>query len=174
MRKARNLSIETLLHKSKEELVDSDVALANGRFNNSVNRSYYSMFHAATAALKTQISEFEPNKHKDVLGQFNRHIVFKCGFSKEAGQNLRELEGARMVADYEGIDFEQADAQEFNKYAHDFNVEINKFIESTKSLVKNSSFDINKISSPGIETGDISDFVTDKNLKASRDDDPQP
>lgn len=53
MRKPRNLSIETLLHKSREELIDSDVALANGRYNNSVNRSYYSMFHAATAALKT-------------------------------------------------------------------------------------------------------------------------
>jgi uncharacterized protein (UPF0332 family) len=178
MRKPRNLSIEQLLHKSREELIDSDVALANGRYNNSVSRSYYSMFHAATAALKTKISDFEPSNHKAVLSIFNHHIVFLGGFNNEIAPALRELETARMVADYEGEDFKLLHAQEFNKSAHDFVAEIDRFIGLNKSLPKDSSFDPAKLSSPGLQTGavgDILDKVTSRPaIDIDKEDDPKP
>lgn len=178
MRKQRNLSIETLLHKSSEELIDSDVALANGRYNNSVSRSYYSMFHAATAALKTQISDFDPSSHKGVLSIFNHHIVFIGGFNNEIAPALRELETARMVADYEGVDFNKSDAQEFNKSAHEFVAEINRFIDLNKSLQKDSSFDTSKLSSSSLETGAIGDILDKSPRKTSidigKEDDPTP
>lgn len=178
MKNPRSLSIETLLHKSREELIDSDVALANGRFNNSVNRSYYSMFHAATAALKTKISDFEPTKHKGVLSSFNHHIVFNGGFNKDIAPALRELEGARMIADYEGEDFELADAQEFNKSAHEFVAEIEKFIEASKNLSKDSTVDIHKLSSSDLKTGSIDNLlqngIVEPTIINHNDGDPEP
>lgn len=62
-----------------------------------------------------------------------------------------------MVADYEGTDFEFDDAQDFNRSAHEFNAEIHKFIGATKTLSRDSSFDISKMSSPGLEVGEVGD-----------------
>ncbi|WP_338923750.1 HEPN domain-containing protein (plasmid) [Pseudomonas silesiensis] len=178
MRKPRSLSIEILLHKSSEELIDSDVALANGRFNNSVNRSYYSMFHAATAAVKTEIPDFEPSTHNAVLGNFSRYIVHLGGFNNEIASTLRELETARMVADYQEKDYGLLEAQDFNKSAHEFFAEIRRYIQLSNSLNKDSSFDTSKLSSSGLKTGAIGDILdrpsSSPSLNIDEDNDPKP
>jgi len=63
------------LEKAKECLRDAQDAALESRLANSVNRSYYSMFHATRALLA--LSGFDSQKHSSIIGYFNQHYVAK-------------------------------------------------------------------------------------------------
>jgi len=39
------------LYSTYEAIKDSEIAIDNGRYNNSINRSYYAVFHGTKAIL---------------------------------------------------------------------------------------------------------------------------
>lgn len=49
------------LEKSKEDLLSSKLLFENGFYKQSVNRSYYSIFHATRALLA--LDKFDSKKH---------------------------------------------------------------------------------------------------------------
>ncbi|SCM82905.1 HEPN domain-containing protein [Sporomusa sp. GT1] len=59
--------------KAKECLADAIDAFEENRLSNSINRSYYAMFHATRALLAPE--SFDSKKHSSILGYFNQHYI---------------------------------------------------------------------------------------------------
>ncbi|MBU2702621.1 uncharacterized protein (UPF0332 family) [Sporomusaceae bacterium BoRhaA] len=59
--------------KAKECLADAQDAFEESRLANSINRSYYAMFHATRALLA--IDSFDSKKHSSILGYFNQYYI---------------------------------------------------------------------------------------------------
>jgi len=51
----------------------TDLALADGLYDDAVSRAYYAVFHSARAALK--IKGIETVSHKGLISQFALHLV---------------------------------------------------------------------------------------------------
>lgn len=69
------------MEKAKECLSDAIDAFEENRLANSVNRSYYAMFHATRALLA--IDSFDSKKHSSIIGYFNQLYIAngKCDHS---------------------------------------------------------------------------------------------
>ena len=66
---------ELRLHfeRAEECLNDSDLLLENQRFASSVGRSYYAMFHAATAILMRK--DIVRKSHRAIISAFGEYLV---------------------------------------------------------------------------------------------------
>ena len=92
------LSKEYLL-KSHEFLQDSLLNLEHGRFDTSINRAYYSVFHAMCACLCViQISEFK--KHSFVIAKFRESYIKTGEFGRELSSVIDYLFRYRNESDY--------------------------------------------------------------------------
>ena len=74
------------------ELVDAGVA------SGSINRSYYAVFHAASALLATR--RMASSKHKDVIDLFEREFVTTGLVPSAVSRILRRNSEMRLKADY--------------------------------------------------------------------------
>ena len=61
------------IEKAKECLADAVDAFEESRLANSINRSYYAMFHATRALLA--LESFDSKKHSSILGYFNQYYI---------------------------------------------------------------------------------------------------
>lgn len=61
------------LSKAKEDLEASETLLHTGHFSQSLNRSYYAMFHATRALLAFE--RFDSKRHSGILAFFNQHYI---------------------------------------------------------------------------------------------------
>lgn len=61
------------MEKAKECLADAQDAFEEIRLANSINRSYYAMFHATRALLA--IDSFDSKKHSSIIGYFNQYYI---------------------------------------------------------------------------------------------------
>ncbi|MBL7095166.1 HEPN domain-containing protein [candidate division KSB1 bacterium] len=52
---------EYRMKKAKDDLETSEIMFSNNKFSQSVNRSYYAMFHAVRSLLA--LSKFDSQKH---------------------------------------------------------------------------------------------------------------
>ncbi|EOS69910.1 hypothetical protein C818_02148 [Lachnospiraceae bacterium MD308] len=91
-----------------EELENSKILLDSGKFKLSLNRSYYSIFHAMRAV--NVLDDFDSSKHSGVIAHFNQFHVKEGHFPKEASKIIRTASEMREHADYE--DFFVASRQE--------------------------------------------------------------
>ena len=91
-----------------EELENSKILLDSGKFKLSLNRSYYSIFHAMRAV--NVLDDFDSSKHSGVIAHFNQFHVKEGHFPKEASKIIRTASEMREHADYE--DFFVASKQE--------------------------------------------------------------
>lgn len=76
------------LDKARDDLETARINLENNKFSQSINRSYYSIFHAIRAL--TALDKFDSKKHTGVISFFNKNYI-KTG--------KIETEFSRMVAD---------------------------------------------------------------------------
>lgn len=67
--KIKDLSLYRI-EKAKNDLEASAVLLEKGFFAQSMNRSYYAIFHMARALLA--LDEFESRKHTGIIAYFNK------------------------------------------------------------------------------------------------------
>ncbi len=65
--------------RAQEMMEDAKVLLAQDSFASSVNRSYYSIFHALRAV--TALDGFDSSKHSGVISYINREYVKKGIFN---------------------------------------------------------------------------------------------
>ena len=64
-----------------EDLEDAKIMFDNGRYNNSLNRAYYSIFHTIRSVCA--LDGFDSSKHSGVIAYFNQNYVKTEIFPKE-------------------------------------------------------------------------------------------
>jgi len=94
--------------RAKEELQTAELLLRNADFRSSINRSYYSIFHAIRAV--NALDGFDSSKHSGVISHFNQEYVKTGLFEKEVSKIIRNASELREQADYE--DFYEASQEE--------------------------------------------------------------
>jgi len=119
--------------RCSEELENSKVLLDSGKFKLSLNRSYYSIFHAMLAV--NILDDFDSSKHSGVIAHFNQFHVKEGHFPKEASKIIRTASEMREHADYE--DFFTAsrqDAEEQFLKAEKFHTLVKDYLEAINIL----------------------------------------
>ena len=103
----------TELSKYRFETARSDLKVAKmlydaKEFRSSVNRSYYSIFHALRSVLA--LDGFDSGKHSGIIAYFNEHYVKTGEFDKTISKDVSTSYKLREKSDYQ--DFYIASQQE--------------------------------------------------------------
>src|SRR3989338_5945535 len=115
------------LDKAERLLDDAKLLLNEGRWESSVNRSYYAALSAAKAALI--LFGIDPKTHEGVKIMVNKKLILDGYMSKEYGKWFRSLLFEREDADYtDYTSTESSDAEDAIKNA-------SRFIEKLKDVV---------------------------------------
>ena len=85
--------------RAKEELQTAELLMKSGSYRQSINRSYYAIFHAVRAV--NALDGFDSSKHSGVIAHFNQQYVKTGVFEKEASKIIRSASELREQADYE-------------------------------------------------------------------------
>ncbi len=111
--------VEQNLERAKDRLDAAQLLLDNGKFEDSINRAYYSMYHSAMALLRTK--DVSPKTHKGLIGEFGKRFVKTGEVDKNFSKMLSHAESLRESADY-GIEpeIESEDAAKTVKNAEEF------------------------------------------------------
>lgn len=86
---------------SIESLEDAKIMFENKRYKNTLNRAYYSIFHAIRAV--NALNGYDSSKHSVVIAYFNQAYVKTGIFEKEASKIIKRASESREKADY--LDF---------------------------------------------------------------------
>lgn len=84
---------------SNEELESAIVLKDNGKYKASINRSYYSIFHALRAV--TALDGFDSGKHSGIIAFFNKTYVKTGIFDKTISKLIDTAFRLREKADYQ-------------------------------------------------------------------------
>ena len=109
------------LNKSDENLQVANLLLESGHYSESLNRSYYAIFHSLRGLLA--YDEFDSKKHSGIISYFNQYYVKLGKFEKEYSRILNESFMIRNKSDYD--DFYIASKEEAKNQ-----------IESAKGFIK--------------------------------------
>ena len=83
---------------SLENITDAKIMYDNGRYKNTLNRTYYSIFHAIRAVCA--LDGFDSSKHSGVISYFNQNYVKTDIFPKDLSKVIRYASENREKADY--------------------------------------------------------------------------
>lgn len=86
-------------NKAKEDMETAKIALNHGKYSQSVNRSYYAIFHAVRALLAFE--RFDSKKHSAVISQFNQLYIATGKIDKEYYKLLASAFDIRNKSDYQ-------------------------------------------------------------------------
>lgn len=94
----------TELSKYRFETAKSDLKVAKmlyeaKEFRSSVNRSYYSIFHALRSVLA--LDGFDSGKHSGIIAYFNEHYVKTGEFDKTISKDVSTSYKLREKSDYQ-------------------------------------------------------------------------
>lgn len=87
------------LDRAKEDLLSAKVNLENGLIKASINRSYYSIFHAIRAI--NALNEFDSKKHSGVISHFNQFFIHTGNFDKQVYSLISIAYKIRERSDYD-------------------------------------------------------------------------
>jgi len=87
------------MKRAHEDLDTSKLLLDNDRLTQSINRSYYSIFHATRALLARE--GFDSKKHTGVIAYFNLNFVKTGKIEKEYSKILMNAKDTRNDSDYD-------------------------------------------------------------------------
>ena len=87
------------LDKSYEDLIAAKEMLKLNMFKQSINRSYYSIFHAVRALLALDNVDFK--RHSGVISYFQSHYVRSGEFDKLYSSILTSANIVRNQSDYD-------------------------------------------------------------------------
>lgn len=86
------------LERAEEDLKGAKVLLDNKLYKQSINRSYYGIFHATRALLA--LDKFDSKKHSGIISYFNRNYVANGKIEKEYSKILMKAQKLRTKGDY--------------------------------------------------------------------------
>lgn len=87
------------LEKAADDLDTADLMFKNNKLSQSINRSYYSMFHAVRALLALAI--LDSKKHSGVISFFNTHYIKPGKIEPEYSKMLSNAFDIRNDSDYD-------------------------------------------------------------------------
>ena len=125
------------LQNSKEKLGSAKLLLENGKFKDSISRSYYAMYTAARALLATK--HLDSSKHSGVISLFNQHFVKTGVVARDLGRILMKGKDLRQDGDYK--DFVETSMKE----AQDQYSDAKKFIDQIEDTL--TEFGLSNIAS---------------------------
>jgi uncharacterized protein (UPF0332 family) len=96
-------AISMMLKKAKEKLKTAEIEYDTERYDDSVSRAYYAVFHAISAVLLSKGLHY--SSHSQTIGAFNKEFVKPGVFPKEFTRNIQKLFNDRQTGDY---DFENS------------------------------------------------------------------
>lgn len=116
------------LELANERLEMSKMALENGYFKDSINRSYYAIFSATRALLSEEEVDFK--KHSAVISYFRREYVKLGKFDVKFSDYIGDAFELRNDCDYEDfiiVSREEAEIQ--YQHAVEFVEAVKKYLE---------------------------------------------
>ncbi len=87
------------MQRAKDDLESSRLLFENKKLAQSINRSYYSIFHATRALLAME--NFDSRKHTGIIAFFNKHFVRTGKIEKEYSKILMDVQDFRLDSDYD-------------------------------------------------------------------------
>jgi len=116
-----------------EALEDAKLMFSSGRYKNSLNRSYYSIFYGIRAV--NVLDGFDSSKHSGVIAHFNQQYVKTGIFPREASKIIKLASEKREEADY--LDFfvaSKEDAEPMIEKAEKFQKWIEQYLTDKKII----------------------------------------
>lgn len=116
------------IEKANADLEAAKIMNDNKLFSQAINRSYYSIFHAARAMLA--FDRFDSKKHSGIIAYFNKNYVATGILDKRYSKILMGAEKIRNKSDYN--DFYIAtreDSEEQIKNAEEFISFMSKIVD---------------------------------------------
>ncbi len=90
---------EYRLQKALDDLETARLLFQNNKLPQSLNRSYYSMFHATRALLA--LENFDSKKHSGIIAYFNKNYIKTEKIEKEYSRILMDALDYRNDSDYD-------------------------------------------------------------------------
>jgi uncharacterized protein (UPF0332 family) len=122
------------MQNCKEKLSSAKILLENGKFKDSISRSYYAMFTAARALLATK--HLDSSKHTGVVSLFNQHFVKQGIVTNDLGRMLMKGKDLRQDGDYK--DFVETSMEETQEQYND----AEKFIEEIEGTLARLGYQV--------------------------------
>lgn len=121
--------VKAFVRKSEKYLKSSEILIHEGDYDSSVSRTYYAMFHLATALLRTK--NITVSTHKGIHSQFAQQFVKTGILPKELSQSFRMAFDDRQAGDYDASELmEESDAKQLLEKGKQF------FLQATEYLQK--------------------------------------
>jgi uncharacterized protein (UPF0332 family) len=87
------------LQKAYETLDTSKAMLEIGKYSDSLNRSYYAVFHSLRAVLA--LDGFDSKKHSGIISYFNQNYIKNEKIDKTYSKIINSLSDMRNESDYD-------------------------------------------------------------------------
>lgn len=94
-----NEIIRLMLQKAEEKLTTAEIDFNNKRYDDSISRTYYAVFHAISAVLLSKGLHY--SSHAQVIGNFNKEFVKSKVFPKTFTKIVQRLFEERQIGDYD-------------------------------------------------------------------------
>ena len=115
------------LEKACDQLDQAELLLKDGKYDGSINRSYYAIFNAIRALLA--LIGLDSRKHSGVITHFDRYFVKTNIFEKDFSKIVHAAFDVRQASDYE--DFYVISADQATRQFEDGR----RFIEEVQRVV---------------------------------------
>lgn len=89
------------IEKAEDDLKSAKLLHTNSFYSQSLNRSYYSIFHSVRALLA--FDKFDSKKHSGIIAYFNKNYVKEGIIEKEFSAILMTAERIRATSDYDDL-----------------------------------------------------------------------
>ena len=99
--------IKAMLSKACEKLKTARIDFDNERYDDSVSRSYYAVFHAISAVLLSKGLHF--SSHSQTIGAFNKEFIKSKEFPASFTKIIEKLFNERQTGDYDFETYLDAD-----------------------------------------------------------------
>ncbi len=99
MTESTQYAIKMMLKKAKEKLKTAEIDYKFGRYDDSISRAYYAVFHAISAVLLSKGLHY--SSHSQTIGAFNKEFIKSGIFPKTFSRNIQKLFNERQTGDYD-------------------------------------------------------------------------
>jgi len=87
------------IEKAADDLKVAKLLFEKSYYSQSMNRSYYAIFHITRALLA--LDEFDTHKHSGIIAYFNREYIARGIFDKKYSKIIKGAEKMRNRSDYD-------------------------------------------------------------------------
>lgn len=123
-----NTYIQYRLHRAWDTFEDAKILAANGKWNSTINRLYYSAYYAVIALLLR--NGLNPSTHNGAKSNFTMHFIKTQIIDKKFGKIYSQLFTWRQKGDYDDLfDFDENKVKPYFEF-------VEEFIKVIESLVK--------------------------------------